>query len=44
MMKTEYTKCNGFLKRDGVEHEEYVEVLSTEVLKAKEQDGADLLK
>ena len=44
MVKTEYTGNGGFLQRDGVEHKEYAEVLSTDVWKAEEQDGADLLE
>ena len=44
MMKTEYTECGGFLQRDGVEHKEYAEVLSTERQEVEERDGADLLE
>jgi len=44
MMKTEYTECDGFLQRDGVEHKEYAEAYSTEIQKAEERDGADLLE
>ena len=43
-MKTEYTECDGFLQRDGVEHKEYAEAYSTEIQKAEERDGADLLE
>lgn len=44
MMKTEYTDKGDFLQRDSVEHEEYVEVYSTENQEIKEKDGADLLE
>ena len=43
-MKTEYTESGGFLQRDGVEHKEYAEALSTENQENKEKDGADLLE
>ena len=44
MMKTEYAERGGFLQRDSVEHEEYAEAYSTEIRKAEERDGADLLE
>ena len=44
MMKTEYIGNDGFLQRDGVEHEEYAEAWSTENQENKERDGADLLE
>ena len=43
-MKTEYAERGGFLQRDSVEHEEYAEAYSTEIRKAEERDGADLLE
>ena len=44
MLKTEYIGNGGFLQRDGVEHKEYAEALSTERQEAEERDGADLLE
>lgn len=44
MLKTEYIGNDGFLQRDGVEHKEYAEALSTENQENKEKDGADLLE
>ena len=44
MMRTEYTENGGFLQRDSVEHKEYAEAYSTEIQKAEERDGADLLE
>ena len=44
MLKTEYVGNDGFLQRDGVEHKEYAEALSTENQENKEKDGADLLE
>ena len=43
-MKTEYVGNDGFLQRNSVEHEEYVEVCSTEAREVAERDGADLLE
>lgn len=43
-MKTEYVGNDGFLQRNSVEHEEYVEVCSTETREVAERDGADLLE
>ena len=45
MVKAEYPENRGFLQRDSVEHEEYVEARSAEARERKEQDGAnDLLE
>ena len=43
-MKTEYIGNGGLLQREGVEHKEYAEALSTEHQEAEERDGADLLE
>ena len=44
MMKTEYTECDGFLQRDGVEHKEYAEAYSTEIKKQKKETVQTCLK
>ena len=43
-MKAENRGNEGFLQRDSVEHKEYAEAYSTEIQKAEERDGADLLE
>ena len=44
MLKTEYIGNGGLMQREGVEHKEYAEALSTERQEAEERDGADLLE